>query len=109
MYFYPALAGYRRSLGMQLTMQISRDDQGQYRALCPELGVSTLDTDRKGAVDKLKTLIFDWLLAQSQAINEESDAGTASDDFDECLGEFAVLNGDDSLKLVRLPRRASVN
>ncbi|NLF39743.1 hypothetical protein GX586_09880 [bacterium] len=86
-------------------MQISQDDRGQFRALCPELGVSTLDTDRTNAVDRLKSLIFDWLLAQSEAIDRESKADGDGDDGT----DYAVLTSEDTLKLVHIPRRGKAS
>jgi len=88
---------------MQLTMKISQDDDGQYRALCPELGISTRAADRLGAADRLKTMILDFLVydADVQALgDDDADAPVAPRD------GFAMLNGDDGVKLLIIPRRS---
>jgi hypothetical protein len=91
---------------MQLTMKISRDDDGQYRALCPELGISTRAADRRGAADRLTSMILDFLVydADVQALGDD-DAGAPSMPRD----GFAMLNGDDGVKLLVIPRRSRAN
>jgi hypothetical protein len=90
---------------MQFTVKISQED-GQYRALCPELGLSAFDADADSAVDKLKSLILDFLTSAANLYPEELDdeAGQL-----EQLGEYSMLNGEDGMKLLYSPRGGAVN
>ena len=90
---------------MQFTVKLS-EEGGKYRALCPELGLSAFDAEAEGAVDKLKSLIVDFL---------SSAADLYPDDYDdepglpEPPGEFSMLDGEDGIKLLYSPRGGAVN
>lgn len=94
---------------MQFTVEVSREDDGQYRAQCPELGISTLDADLDAAVDRLKTMILEWLTSNAEISCEDldSDFGFSTDGRWE--SEYAILYGEDGMKMLYVPRRVHIH
>jgi hypothetical protein len=89
---------------MYFSVQISREEDGHYRAVCPELGISTRDIDPDIAVDKLKTLILEWLSENAELYSQNADAASAIFNQQDAPSEYALLNGDDGLRLLYIPR-----
>ncbi len=94
---------------MYFSVQISQEQDGHYRALCPELGLSTRDTDQTAAVDKLKTLILDWLSESVELYSANPESGYLMTNAAQSPGEYAILNADDGLKLLHIPRHKWVH
>jgi len=46
---------------MHVTVELSRDDNGSFRALCPELGLRSCDVDQRQALDRLTSMIFEYV------------------------------------------------
>lgn len=46
---------------MHVTVQVSRNDDGSFRALCPELGLRSCDADQRQALDRLTSMIFEYV------------------------------------------------
>ena len=90
---------------MYFSVQISQEQDGHYRAVCPELGLSTRDTDQGIAVDKLKTLILEWLSENVDLYSANNEAGYMVTNSSQDQGEYAILNADDGLKLLHIPRQ----
>jgi len=89
---------------MQLTVKISQEGDGQYRARCPELGLSTLAHDLPGAVDRLKTMILDVLTYDADLVASSDFAEEPAEASDPLHDSFALLHGDDGVKFMVMPR-----
>ncbi|MCX7004226.1 MAG: hypothetical protein NTV22_13275 [bacterium] len=89
---------------MQLTVKVSQEGDGQYRARCPELGLSTLAHDLPGAVDRLKTMILDVLTYDADVVAATDLAEEPTEDSDQMQDSFALLHGDDGVKFMVMPR-----
>jgi hypothetical protein len=94
---------------MYFTVQISREEDGHYRAVCPELGLSTRDSNPDIAVDKLKTLILGWLSENAELYNQNADGEFPAFSQQGVPSEFAVLNGNDGLRLLYIPRHTNIH
>jgi hypothetical protein len=94
---------------MYFSVQISREEDGHYRAVCPELGLSTRDSDPDIAVDKLKSLILEWLTENAALYSQNSDNGLSAFNQQGIPSEFAVLNGNDGLRLLFIPRHTYIH
>jgi hypothetical protein len=90
---------------MQFTVKLSQDD-GRYRALCPELGLSAFDADADSAVDKLKSQILEFLCSAADIFPDEYEYDVGRS---ESVGEFSMLNGAEGLTLLYTPRSGPVN
>ncbi len=62
---------------MQLTVELSREDNGSFRARCPELGLRICDGDRRQAVDRLTSMICEYLTLEHWQGRDETTAGPA--------------------------------
>ncbi|GEM_PF-1669382 len=89
---------------MQLTVKVSQEGDGQYRARCPELGLSTLAHDLPGAVDRLKTMILDVLTYDADLVAATDLAEEPAEDTEPGRDSFALLHGDDGVKFMVMPR-----
>jgi len=94
---------------MYFSVQISREDDGNYRAVCPELGLSTRDSNPDTAVDKLKSLILEWLTENAELYNQNADSGFPALNQQGTPSEFAVLNANDGLRLLFIPRHTYIH
>lgn len=90
---------------MQLTVQLSEECTGQYRALCPELGITAYGSDPSAAIDKLKTKILDWVVT---AAGTYHNCMATADDM--MMGSamfhqetYALLSSDEGVKLFYVP------
>ena len=91
---------------MQLTVRVSREDDGAYRALCPELGLTAYGENPRNAVDKLKIMILEWVVSTS-------DEDEMDDRVELMLGgpdasvrrSFALLSTEEGVKLLYIPER----
>jgi hypothetical protein len=94
---------------MQLTVQLSEESAGNFRALCPELGITAYGTDPRAAIDKLKTKILDCVTRAGNAYYEEmkfADGYTMGGAMS-VLRAYALLTGEEGVKLFYIPDQAT--
>ncbi len=85
---------------MHVTVELSRDDNGSFRALCPELGLRSCDADRRQALDRLTMMIFEYLTFENWH-DREDEQGPVS-------ASMLVVH-DGTVKVVYSPRYLPIN
>lgn len=87
-------------MNMHLTVELSRDANGAFRALCPELGLRSCDADQRQAVDRLTSMIFEYVTIETWHGRDDA-AGPV-------WASVLVLHADGA-KVVCSPRYLAIN
>lgn len=90
---------------MSFSMRLSKEADGTFSALCPELGLLANGVDKKEASDRLTSLIMEWLERRQAADGErEPYPGSERDSY----SVFPLSRGNE-VRLLIVPRDPMVN